>query len=745
MAFGRSLRNLANKVFGTPEAANQNRRPDMRFTVSPEELTRAGNPPVDNNQVDVLHGIPVSDPFRPLENLDAPETAKWVAGQNKTFESFIVGSEEGMQRAETFLTDALDYDSASLPARYGKKHFRTFHKSLAAQSVIETADSADGPWTTFIDPNTLSKDGTVALSGWVPSPDGKRVAYMVSEAGSDAQTLKIRDVETGKDLPDVIENCRFTSVLWDKASHNSFQYTYPSHDGTRRTMIKHHTIGDDIAKDKKVYEVAEEDSFLSPSRLGTGKYEWVWQSIGTDKNSGLSYRPYGSTDDFTQLVAPRTYTLAPVAELADGTVLAVTNKDAPRGKLVKFDPKKAGPENWTTVIEQHDEDILDSVKLHKGKMFAFYTHDTADAVRVFTPEGKHLHDMPLPVQTVAGYARIHPEDDTFTMKISGFQSSGDVYTYDIERNELSFVKKGPAKYDLSDCIVERVHATSKDGTKVPMTVIRHPDTKMDGSAATILYGYGGFNVPLTPGIGNSMIHFVKSGGIYVQANLRGGGEFGEDWYNQGRKESKQNVFNDFIACAEHLVKENYTSSERLVIRGGSNGGLLTSATMLQRPELFGAVITEVPVTDMFRFHLATYGAAWKSDYGDPGVKKDFNIAAKYSPLHNVKPGAKYPPHLIKTADHDDRVVPWHSFKLAATLQAKSAPENKTLLRVEKDAGHGAGKSIQKIIQDWAETFGFIEKAIGPVDQEAYKTELSQKAAAKPDGKVVDFIKRKFKP
>lgn len=748
MAFGRSLRQLANKFFGKgdlPAPDNDNRAPklpDMQFTVSAEERARAGDPPVDNNLVEIKHGVPVSDPFRPLEDLDAPETAVWVGKQNARFEDYIKGQEEGMKRAEQFMTDALDYDSHSLPSRYGDKYFRTFHKSLAAQSVVEVGDSEEGPWRPLIDPNTLSKDGTVALSGWTPSPDGKRVVYLISKAGSDAQTLHIRDVETGTDIGDKIDDCRFTSVLWDKGSHDSFQYTYPTHDGTRRNSVKHHTIGQDPAQDKTVYEVSETDSFVGPSRLSTAKYEWMWHSIGTDKNSGVSFRPFGSDEAFRQITAPKTYTVSPIAELEDGKILAVTNKDAPRGKLVKLDPYNPAPENWETVIKQHDVDILDSAMIHKGKLFAFYTVDTAEAVRVFTPEGAHLHDMPLPLQSTASYARIHKDDDFFTMKISGWQTQGDVYRYDIEKNTLDFVRKGAAKYDLSDCVVERIHATSKDGTKVPMTVIRHPDTKLDGSAATILYGYGGFNVPLTPGYDSSIMHFVKSGGIYVQANLRGGGEYGEDWYNGGRRENKQNVFDDFIACAEHLQKNNYTSKDRLIINGGSNGGLLTSATMLQRPDLFGAVITEVAVTDMFRFHLATYGAAWKSDYGDPDVKADFNIAARYSPLHNVKPGAAYPKHLIKTADHDDRVVPWHSFKLAATLQAKSSPDNLTLMRVEKDAGHGAGRSIQKYIRDWAETFGFIEKAVGPVDQKAYKAKID--AAQKADGKIVQFM-RKFKP
>lgn len=719
MNIRRSIRSLANKVFGKP--ANDNN--SLQFSVSAKEQKRALDAPMDNT-VENLHGRMVSDPFRPLENLDAPETAAWLAKQNAQFQSYIAGSDKSIDSAKQFMTDALNYDGESLPGKYGQVYFRTFQKALAAQGVVQVGTSKDGPWETILDPNTLSKDGTVALSGWSPSADGKKIVYFTSEAGSDAQTLFIYDVEKRETMKDTIENCRFTSVLWDKGSSASFQYTYPSHDGTRRKIIKHHTIGDDVANDKKVFESQLEDSFVSPSRLLTSKYEWIWHSVGTDKNSGLYFRPYGSAEEFKELLPPKQTTIVPITEYEDGTILALTTKDAPHGKLVKFDPRDPAPEKWVTVLPEHKDDILDSAMVHKGKLFGFYSHDTADAVRVYTPEGQHLHDMPLPVQSVASFGRVLPTDDKFTMKISGFQSAGDVYSYDIEKNELTFEKKGKAPFDLNDCIVERIYATSKDGTKVPMTVIRHPDTPMDGTAATKLYGYGGFNIPLGPGFSSGVAHFVRSGGIYVQSNLRGGGEFGEDWYNGGRGPTKQNVFDDFIACAEHLIKENYTSPKRLIINGGSNGGLLTSATMLQRPELFGAVITEVAVTDMFRFHLGTYGSSWKSDYGDPGIKEDFNTAAKYSPLHNVKPGAKYPPHLIKTGDHDDRVLPWHSFKLAATLQAKSHPANDTLMRVEGRAGHGAGMPTEKIIQGYAETFAFIEKAIGPVNNAEYKAKLA---------------------
>ncbi len=740
MGLRNSIRKLANKVFGK-DAANDNIH--LEYKLTPEQIKRTLDAPNDNT-MEILHGVKVSDPFRPLEKIDAPETAAWVQKQQAKFSDYISDQADTIKAAKDFLTDAMNYTQPSLAARYGDVYFRTLHKAQNSQAVIEIGPSAEGPWETLLDPNTLSKDGTVAISDWRPSADGKRIAYMISEAGSDAQTLRIFNVETKQDLPDVIENCRFTSVLWDKGTHDSFQYTYPTDDGTRRKIVKHHTIGDNAANDKIVFKSDAEDSFSSPWRMLTSKYEWMWISIGTERNHALLFRPFGSNEEFKEVIPAKLTTMTPVQECDDGTILAHTTLGAPRGRIVKLDPNNPAPEKWETVIPEHAQDKLSSVMMHQGKLFAFYSHDTADAVRVYTPEGKHLHDMPLPLQSIASYARIHPDDKTMTMRISSFKSPGDIYTYDIEKNELSFKSKSPARHDMNDCIVERIYATSKDGTKVPMTVIRHPDTKLDGTAALKLYGYGGFNISLNPGFSAAIMHFVKSGGIYVQTNLRGGGEFSADWYDNGRQDKKQNVFDDFIACAEHLIRLNYTCEERLVSNGGSNGGLLTSATLLQRPDLFGAVITEVAVTDMFRFHLGTYGSAWKSDYGDPGIKKDFNTAAKYSPLHNVKRDAKYPPHLIKTGSHDDRVLPWHSFKLAATLQAKSDGKNQTLLRVENRAGHGAGKPLYKWIQEYAETFAFIEKAIGPVSQKAYKAKLDAlQKVKKQKESVLKRLKRKF--
>lgn len=722
MAKDHSLRDRVSKLF-----KKEDKIKDILFAMRPERRAMLGF--TTSSASDEFHGVKVTDPFRMLEDLDKPWTQNWVAKQNRLFESAIADQAGKVAEVSAFMTKALDYDSYGVTSRYGDKYFRVFHKALAAQPRLEVSDSENGPWNTLLDPNALSETGIVSLSDWSISKDGKRIVYLTSTAGSDDQTLKIRDIATGEDLSDVIVNCRFTEILWDKDSHDSFYYTYPAHDDNHRILVKHHKIGDDIANDKVIYERPEAESFLSPARLKTAKYEWMYTAIGTDNRAGLAFRPFGSTEAFKTLVEPQTYNIQPVFEFEDGSIIAITDKDASRSRIVKFDPNKPAEENWQVLVAEHESDVLQDVMIHKGKLFAFYSKDTADAVRVFTPEGEYLHDMPLPIQSTASYARINDNDDVFHMEIAGFQSEGDFYTYNIEKNELTKTADGPAPGNLNDCIVERIHATSKDGTKVPMTVIRHPDTKLDGTAAVKLYGYGGFDISLTPEYDSEIMHFVKSGGIYVQANLRGGGEYGQEWYDQGRLLNKQNVFDDFIACAEHLIAEKYTSSKRLVINGASNGGLLTAATMLQRPDLFGAVVTEVPVTDLFRFHLATYGASWKSDYGDISVKEDFNAAARYSPLHNVKPDAKYPPHLIKTSDHDDRVSPWHSYKLVAALQTIAHRDNVTLLRVETDAGHGAGLPTEKRVKGYAETHAFIEKSIGPINQNDYVAKLATAAEA----------------
>lgn len=693
-------------------------------------------------QRDVYHGVVVDDPYRALEDLDAPETKAWTEKQNARYERYIADFDK-RDKMEAKLKDVWDYPSNSLPSRYKNRYFDFYNPGLAPQDIMRVKTGKKGKWRTLIDPNKMSQDGTVALSGTSISPNGKYVAYFISEAGSDAQTLKVKNVITGKDLTDKIENCRFTSIIWDKDSDKGFTYSYPAADDKKRMMLKHHNIGDDIQNDPKIFEHKNlKDSFVSLSRPKYGSHEYIYTRIGTDPNNGIHFRKQGSTGSFKKLfdIGEADYSI--LGEI-DGYIYMTTNKDAPHSKLVKFKLDKPEPQNWETVIPEHSTDILGGVIYQQGKLFPYYSHDTADIFQVFKTDGTKIADIPLPPQSVFGIAKRNKEDTSFLLKISNHQQPGEVYKYDIPTQKMTLVEETKAKADLKDCIVERIYATSKDGTKVPMTIIRHPDTKLDGTAATKLYGYGGFNVSLGPGFSNGVMNWVKNGGIYAQANLRGGGEFGKDWYDNGRLLKKQNVFDDFFACAEHLSAKKYTNNKRLVIEGGSNGGLLTAACILQRPELYGAVISDVPVMDMLRFHKHTYGSLWKSDYGDPeNNEADFKAAMKYSPLHNVKKGQFYPPLLVKTADHDDRVVPSHAFKFVAEMLEKADPNSTILMRVEKSAGHGAGKPTDKIIKDIVDTFAFVENSIGFINQKAYKKQLA--AEVKAQKKKISSIPKKPK-
>jgi prolyl oligopeptidase len=701
---------------------------------SVEGLKRALNPPHDDT-VTNLHGYEVHDHFRPLENIESEEVGDWVDRQNERFQEYIAGTDEVQKSARDFVEKILNRETESIPASYGKFSFSHYHDGASNHAVYQVRPKGkpdDAP-RVLIDPNKLDATGKTALSGTFPSPDGKRVAYLLSENGSDAKTLYILDTKTGKNIADKIDGFRFGSVTWDKDG-KGFHYGYPMNDAHKRSFVKHHTIGEDVKNDKIVFTPDDREmAFAGLFRLKTKKNEWISTSIGTDPKNGLYFRKAGTNDDFTKLIDDGVADISPIAEIGD-KVYAVTKLDAPKGRLVRFDLNDPAPEKWETVIAEDAEDTLDSAFIHQGKLFVNHSHDTADQLKVHDLDGKFQYDVELPLPlALYGIAQFQPTDKKLVFSISNDQQSGNRYEYDIDKNDFKLIKQNDLPVDLTDCIVERITATSKDGTKVPMTIIRHPDTKLDGSAAVKLYGYGGFDISLNPGFSSGVAHWVKSGGIYARANLRGGGEYGQEWYDQGRCENKQNVYDDLIACAEHLIEEKYTSSKRIAIEGGSNGGLLTAATVLQRPDLFGAVISAVPVIDMFRFQLGTYGAAWKSDYGDPDVKKDFETAAAYSPLHNVKKDAKYPPTLIKTGDHDDRVLPWHAYKWAATMQSESDADNQILLRVSKNTGHGAGKSQEDSLIEIGETHAFLEKALGPINQEEYKASL--KNVKTPDSKI----------
>lgn len=728
MAFGQRLRTLANKVFGK-EAANDNAGLQLGFTPTDAQKDRALNPPADAT-VELLHGVSVKDVFRPMEDIKSTETLDWVARQNKKFQDFVMPAKDAHDKTVNFLQAAEPTDAIeTIPYKRGARSF--FWRKNNGEARYTLLALKDGVESTILNPADIDPSGKTDVVAADVTRDGKMLAYALSVSGSDARTLKFRDLETGKDIDLEYKDFR-SSVTWDRDG-GGFHYTRPVENLNKSFEVVYHKMGTPVDSDKAIFTPTENEAWTGYSRTAqnsgetAGIYEWIHLSntADTSKNAML-VRKTGSNEPFREIFPISEGILSPLREVG-GKIYAHTTHKAPKGRVVAIDLDNPAPANWTEILPE-TADPLNSATLWQGKIFATYSHDTGEVGKVYDFSGKHLHDMPLPPLSTFTMEGYEVKDKTCFTVINNFQETGNIYKYDSDANTLTLHKKSIVPIDLKDCIVERLHAPSKDGTLVPMTVIRHPDTKLDGTAATLLYGYGGFNISLDPGFSAGIAEWVRAGGIYVSSNLRGGGEFGAEWYAQGCRDKKQNVFDDFAACAEYLAAQKYTSANRLAIQGGSNGGLLTLATALQRPELFGAVISEVPVTDMFRFHIGSYyGFSWKSDYGDPDIKADFNIAAKYSPLHNVKPDFKHPPVLIKTDIHDDRVQPWHGFKMAATLQSLENASSVTLLKTDTDGGHGAGKTMKQWNNSVADTRAFLVQALGPINQNDYKATLAKAA------------------
>jgi prolyl oligopeptidase len=711
---------------------------------SAKGLRRALNPPHDNTS-EVLHGVTVNDPFRKMEDFHAPETLSWVQRQAQKLKDFMAGTDGTEEAVMDFFRGAAARGMReTMPERYGDKYIVQRREENEARPSYYIKDVPDygAPARLLLNPAEIDPSGKTAVKFVSVTDDGKTMAYALSVSGSDKATLKFMDVETGKDLGlsygDFQTNVNKT-VKWD--SDGSGFYYYTSDEKTKMSAVRHHKMGTPASDDRLVYapgtpECGGEYYMIANEKGAPGAYEYIakYQAINVDETDkiALLVRLRGSDGEFREIFPMEEGLIRPVREV-DGKLLAWTNYKSPNARLVTIDVNDPAPDKWQTVIPEAAKDPLKEAFVWQDKIYATYNHNCGEALRVFDLSGKHLHDVPIPPLSGFEIGKVSESDPTVPLAWWNFQEDTSIYKYDSRDNTLTMAKPAATPINLKDCIVEQIEATSKDGTKIPLTVIRGKDTKLDGSAATLLYGYGGFNVPLQPIFSSHIAQWVREGGIYVRAHLRGGGEFGQDWYDGGRLENKQNVFDDFAAAAECLIDNNYTTNKRLAIQGGSNGGLLTLATMLQRPELFGAVVSEVPVADLFRFHIGSFeGFSWKSDYGDPGLKKDFNTSAKYSPLHNVLKGFKHPPLLIRTDLNDDRVLPWHSLKMAATLQAFEDKNSITLLNVRSDGGHSAGLTDAQRMADIASVRAFLVKVLGPVNQDAYKAQLANKGA-KPQG------------
>lgn len=730
-------------------------------------------------QVDDYHGTSIADPYRWLEDVDAPATKAWVEAQNRLTDAFLATIPE-RPAIKARLTTLWNYARYSAPFKENGRYFYFQNTGLQNQSVLLVQDGRNAPSRVLLDPNALSADGTVALSGTAASDDGHYLAYSISTSGSDWQELHVRDVNTGRDLPDTVKWVKFSGLSW---THDNKGFFYSRYDeptsGNKMTntnrnhKLYYHRVGQPQARDELVYDRPDQPDWLFDGTVtDDGQYLIITVSQGTDVRTRLYFI------DLDNPGKPQIDN--PVVRLIDkldaeysfvgnrGTNFYVrTDRNAPKGRIVAISIDNPREERWNTIIPE-SKDALVSASTAGDDIVGNYLQDAHSSVRFFSgsrndqrdqrPRGQPTQqqprnpgsvyddtstaplvlrergqalgggftqrgELPLPGIGTVGEIQGRQGDDEMFYSFTSFLNPTTIYRFDLKSRKNEIFRAPKMVFDPTSYETRQVFYTSKDGTRVPMFITAKKGIQLDGTNPTLLYAYGGFNISITPAFSAANVAWMEMGGIYAVANLRGGGEYGKDWHEGGMLAKKQNVFDDFIAAAQYLVKEKYTSTPKLAIRGGSNGGLLVGAVMTQRPELFGATLPEVGVMDMLRFQKFTIGWAWTSDYGSSDNAEQFKYLRAYSPLQNIKPGTCYPPTLAFTADHDDRVVPGHTFKFVATLQAAQgsnmsvsqtntpACANPILVRIETKAGHGAGKPTTKLIDEAADRFAFLVKEL----------------------------------
>jgi len=666
-------------------------------------------------QVDDFFGTKVADPYRWMENTEDPELQAWVDAENGLTQGEI-GKVPYRAQVAKRLKELLAYPREGLPQKRGPWLVYTKNSGLQNQSVYYRQKGDNGVAETLLDPNALSADGTVSIAAVSFTLDGRLMGYGLSQSGSDWQTLHVRDVATGKDRPDVIERCRFTSIAWAPDNTGFYYSRYPDAGSVPKgeeefwQRAYFHKLGEPQKKDRMVFERTDcKECGASPAVSDDGRWLVMTSWRGTAPEN----------DVYVQRLAKAGSPLEPLftgfdaswnfIESAGGKLYFMTDKDAPRKRIVAID--MAGDRKPQTVVPEA-ADVLGKATLTNGQLMLGYMHNAHDRLLACALDGQSLGEVKLPTLGTVGGLSGAPDDPDLYVSFASFLFPTQSYRYNFKTRTLDLYKEATVDFDRAAYVARQVFYESKDGTKVPMFLVHRKGIRLDGNNPTLLYGYGGFNQSMTPSFSTSRLMWLEQGGVYALANLRGGGEFGEEWHKAGTLDRKQNVFDDFIAAAEWLIDNDYTRPGKLAIQGGSNGGLLTAACALQRPELYGAVLCQVPVTDMLRYHLKTIGAYWKPDYGDPENPAQFKSLIEYSPVHNVKPGVQYPAMLITTADTDTRVHPMHAKKLAAALQAATAGDKLILLRVETKAGHGAGKPTSKQIEESADLYSFVMDRLG---------------------------------
>ena len=674
-------------------------------------------PPAPRGEtVDVYHGVSVADPFRVLENADDPASAAWVAAENVITRRYM-DSKPVRSELKKRLTELMDYARMGVPYREANRYFYSRNRGLQNQSVVYMREGLNGEEKVVIDPNTLSPDGTLALGGYTVSDDGKYFAYSLSQSGSDYQKISVKNLDTGENFPETLEWLKFTSATWTP-DNKGFYYSrlpvpgsVPAGDEHYFPKLYYHRLGTPQSADTFVYDIPTvKEITFGPQVSADGKWLIITQSKGTAPESEvLALDRTAKKPEWKRLYSGFTASYYPDEVIGDELIL-FTDASAPRGKVIARHLKTMAER---TIVPE-SPDTLSWITTAGGRVVAHYLKNASSSLRVFDTKGSMLREVTLPgIGSVSGVSS-RPNDSEMFFGFASYVYPPTIFRYDVATNQLDEFYRSPVKIDPTQYETKQVWYPSKDGTKVSMFISHKKGVQLNGDNPTMLYGYGGFNSNMTPAFSAANYAFMERGGVFAVSNLRGGAEYGEEWHKAGMLAKKQNVFDDFIAAAEYLISSGYTKSSRLAIRGGSNGGLLTAVVENQRPDLFGAVVTQVPVADMLRYHTFTVGRFWITEYGSSEDPEQFKFLYAYSPLHNVKKGTKYPATLITTADTDDRVAPGHAKKLAAAMQEAQAGSEPILIRIETKAGHGAGKPVSKQIDEWADIWTFVFTELGMV-------------------------------
>jgi len=687
-----------------------------------------------SDQVDDYHGTRVADPYRWLEDSEAPEVKSWIDAEN-AFTNAYLDKTGLVKQIRERLRARLDYVRYGMPGEEQGVIFFTKNDGLQNQSIVYVQDGLNGEPRLLLDPNKLREDGTAAMTSKSVSPDAKYMAYCISLSGSDWQEMHVMDVATGQNLPDVIPNLKFSEAAWTKDA-KGFYYTRQPKPGTVPAGDEHyfpklfyHRLGDDQEKDTFVYDRPDiREAGVSPSVTDDGRYLVVTVWLGSSTKNEVYFAPIG---------AGTVSKLRPVFTGFDAAYDFIgssgdkfyfnTDRGAPNRKIVAMNVSKPKLSAMEPIIPE-GKDVITGASIVNHELWVETLHNAHSRLVAYKLDGTRIDEVPLPaIGSVSWSGR--PESDQLFVGFTSFLFPFTVYRFDFQSRTLVPLYEPHVDFDRTAYTTRQVWYESKDGTLVPMFLIHKKNIALDGKNPVILNAYGGFDISMTPYFSASRLFWLEQGGILAVPNLRGGGEFGKAWHEAGMLEKKQNVFDDFIAAGEYLIANGYTTSKKLVIEGGSNGGLLTSAVEMQRPDLFGAVIVQVPVADMLRYHLFTVARFWVPEYGSSDDPNQFKFLYAYSPLHNVNPGASYPPTIVLTADTDDRVDPGQARKLAATLQADNASEHPMLIRVETRAGHGGGKPISKIIDETADTYAFVMHELGMTLKNGEKSKHLKKPAA----------------